>query len=128
MSRINGQADTRVLHGHAPVPHNSQRRHRLAAPGSSALPATTHHPATGMALTSDRPLSFRQAFTKRVSSLVRAGLCWITGMDDGSRRRLARRPRLPVHLMFADSAANRELYGDRFIDDMNRDRDRDRIS
>jgi hypothetical protein len=77
-----------------------------------------------MTLTSDRPWSFRQSFTKRLRSLVRVALCRMTGLDDGSRRRLVRRPRLPVHLMFADAEANRQLYGDRFIDDMNRDRRR----
>ena len=81
-------------------------------------------PAPGMALTAGRLPSFWQSSTKRLRALVRAGLCWITGMDDGSRARLARRPRLPVHLMFADTEANRQLYGDRFIDDMNRDRRR----
>jgi len=77
-----------------------------------------------MALTADRLPSIWQSSTKRLRSLVRAGLCWITGMDDGRRAHLARRPRLPVHLMFADTEANRQLYGDRFIDDMNRDRRR----
>ena len=70
-----------------------------------------------MTLTSD--YAFENSFRKRFRSFVRAGLCWITGIDMHKRR--SRRPRLPLGVILADTDANRQMYGDRFIDDMNKD-------
>ena len=61
--------------------------------------------------------AFENSFRKRFRSFVRAGLCWITGIDMHKRR--SRRPYLGVIL--ADTDANRQMYGERFIVDMNKD-------
>ena len=70
-----------------------------------------------MTITSD--YAFENSFRKRFRSFVRAGLCWITGIDMHQHR--SRRPRLPLGVILADTDAIRQMYGDRFIDDMNKD-------
>ena len=52
-----------------------------------------------MTLTSD--YAFENSFRKRFRSFVRAGLCWITGIDMHKRR--SRRPRLPLGVILADT-------------------------
>jgi hypothetical protein len=67
-----------------------------------------------MTVTSDYPLG--NSLRNRFGSFVRTSLCWITGIDMHKPR--SRRSRPPTtSAIFVDTDANRQMYGDRFIDD-----------